>query len=160
MTDIDELARRLQVLEDERGVLSTLHRYGHTLDYGAEDDWVDCFTDDASYELEYPATVSAGSRPRVYRGRAELAAFVARHTRAPERFHKHLLIEPVITVDGEHARATSYFMRVDDEDGARVIYAFGRYLDELVRGADGRWRFTRRVAEIESRHPTSAPRRS
>jgi ketosteroid isomerase-like protein len=155
----DDLTRRLQALEDERAVLATLYRYAHALDYGDETAWVDCFTADARYELRDPAAVSAADRPRVHHGREDLARFVANHTRAPERFHKHLLVEPVIAVTGDTATASSYFMRVDDRDGVPTIYAFGRYLDALVRSADGRWRFAVRIAEIESRRAESAPRR-
>jgi SnoaL-like domain len=158
MTDLDGLARRLRVLEDERGVLATLHRYGHTLDYGAEAGWVDCFTADARYEVRGPGSGTAGS-VRAYDGRDALAAFAARHTRAPERFHKHVVVDPIIAVDGDHATAVSYFLRLDDVDGERVVYAFGRYRDELVRADDGQWRFAVRVAEVESRRARPAPRR-
>ena len=158
MTDPDGLARRLRLLEDERGVLATLHRYGHALDYGAEAAWVDCFTADARYEVREPGHGTTGS-VRAYDGRDELAAFAARHTRAPEHFHKHVVVDPVIAVDGDRATAVSYFLRVDHVDGEPVVYAFGRYRDELVRGEDGRWRFAVRVAEVESRRPRPAPRR-
>src|SRR3989442_15385007 len=90
MTDLDGLARRLRLLEDERDILATLHQYGHALDYGAEADWVDCFTADAHYEVREPGHGTAGS-VRAYDGRDELTAFAARHTRAPEHFHKHVV---------------------------------------------------------------------
>jgi len=168
LTGLDGLILRLQALEAERGVRATLYRYGHALDYGAEDDWVDCFAAQAHYEVRQRGgeTVAgtgpggAGAAPaRSYDGRDELAAFAARHTRAPERFHKHLVVDPVIAVDGDRATAVSYFIRLDDVDGEPVVYAFGRYRDELVRCGDGRWRFAVRIAEVESRHPRRAPRR-
>ncbi len=158
MADLDGLARRLRRLEDERGVLATLHRYGHALDYGAEADWVDCFTSDARYEVRERGHGTAGG-VRAYVGRQELAAFAARHTRAPEHFHKHVVVDPVIAVDGDRATADSYFLRLDHSGGERVVYAFGRYRDELARGEDGRWRFAVRVAEVESRRARPAPRR-
>jgi 3-phenylpropionate/cinnamic acid dioxygenase small subunit len=168
LTGLDRLALRLQALEDERDVRATLYRYGHALDYGAEDDWVDCFAVQAHYEVrQRPGETVTGIGPggagaamlRCYDGRDELATFAARHTRAPERFHKHLLVDPVIAVDGDHATAVSYFVRLDDVDGEPVVYAFGRYRDELVRCGDGQWRFAVRIAEIESRHLRWAPRR-
>jgi hypothetical protein len=159
VSELEDLTARLQLLEDERAVLATLYRYGHALDYGAEADWLDCFTPDATYELRYPPGVAIIGRPTTYRGHDALAAFVANHSRAPDRYHKHLLVEPVITLDGDLATGTSYFVRIDDDEGERVLYAFGRYLDELARGADRRWRFTSRVAEIESRRSAGAPRR-
>ncbi len=158
MTGLDELTRRLQVLEAERGVLATLYQYGHGLDYGAEADWVDCFTAAAHYEVREPGTGTTAS-VRSYDGRDELAAFASRHTRAPERFHKHLVADPLIAIDGDRATAASYFLRLDDVDGEREVYAFGRYRDELVHCADGRWRFTVRIAEVESRRVRRAPRR-
>ena len=158
MTGLDELIRRLAALEAERGVLTTLYQYGHALDYGAEADWVDCFAAAAHYELRDRAAGTADS-VRSYDGRDELAAFAAGHTRAPERFHKHLVADPLISVDGDRATASSYFLRLDEVGGERVVYAFGRYHDELVRCPDGRWRFAVRIAEIESRRARRAPRR-
>jgi hypothetical protein len=158
MTGLDELTRRLAALEAERGVLATLYRYGHALDYGAEADWVDCFAAAAHYEVRERGAGTTDS-VRSYDGRNELAAFAAGHTRAPERFHKHLVADPLIAVDGDRAVVTSYFLRLDDVGGERVVYAFGRYHDELVRCADGRWRFAVRIAEVESRRARRAPRR-
>jgi|SRR5215472_9981375 hypothetical protein len=158
MTGQDELIRRLQALEAERAVLTTLYRYGHALDYGAEADWVDCFAAAAHYEVRERGAGATDS-VRSYDGREELAAFAAGHTRAPERFHKHLVADPLIAIDGDHATAVSYFLRLDHVDCERVVYAFGRYRDELVRCADGRWRFDVRIAEVESRRARRAPRR-
>jgi len=158
VTSLDEVIARLQALEAERGVLATLHRYGHALDYGAEADWVDCFAPAAHYEVREPGAGPAAS-VRSYDGRDELAAFAAAHTRAPERFHKHVVVDPVIAVDRDRATAVSYFLRLDHVDGTREVYAFGRYRDELVRGPDGRWRFAVRIAEVESRRARRAPRR-
>jgi hypothetical protein len=158
VTGLDELIPRLQALEAERDVLATLYRYGHALDYGAETDWVDCFTTAAHYEIREPGTAAVPT-VRSYDGRDELAAFAAAHTRAPERFHKHLVADPVIAVEGDRATSVSYFLRLDHVDGERVVYAFGRYRDELVRCTDGRWRFAVRIAEVESRRARRAPRR-
>ena len=168
MTGPDGIITRLQALEAERGVRATLYRYGHALDYGAEDDWVDCFAAKAHYEVrERGGEATAGAGPggagtatvRSYDGLDQLAAFAARHTRAPERFHKHLVADPVIAVNGDRATAVSYFVRLDDVDGEPSVYAFGRYRDELVHCTDGRWRFAVRIAEVESRGARRAPRR-
>ena len=158
MTGLDELTRRLAALEAERGVLAALYQYGHALDYGAEADWVDCFAAAAHYEVRERGAGTTDS-VRSYDGRDELAAFAAGHTRAPERFHKHLVADPLIAVDGDRAMVTSYFLRLDEVGGERVVYAFGRYHDELARCADGRWRFAVRIAEVESRRARRAPRR-
>ena len=80
----------------------------------------------------------------------QLAAFIAGHTHAPQRWHKHLLAEPVIMVEGDTATALSYWVRVDSYEDGIYMRGFGRYRDQLVRCADGRWRFTERVIEAEA----------
>ena len=143
-----DLRAQVALLMAERAVLDTLYRYGHSIDYGLEEDWLDCFEPDGAFDVRY----RVGAKPsRRYEGRDDLAAFIAAHSRAPHRWHKHLLSEPLVTVDGDRARARSYFARLDaDNDGTPFVKAFGRYLDELVRGPDGRWRFVQRVAEVEA----------
>ena len=143
-----DLRARVALLMAERAVLDTLYRYGHSIDYGLEEEWLDCFAADGAFDVRY----RVGAKPsRRYEGRSELAGFIAAHSRAPNHWHKHLLYEPLVTVDGDRATARSYFARLDaDGNGTPSVRAFGRYLDELVRGSDGRWRFVERVAEVEA----------
>ena len=49
--DVQELLRRLAALEAERAILRTLYRYGHSIDYGLEQEWVDCFIE---VSTDYP----------------------------------------------------------------------------------------------------------
>jgi hypothetical protein len=145
--DVQELIKRLAALEVERAILRTLYRYGHSIDYGLEQEWVDCFTADGVFDVRR----RVGGASARYEGRAALAAFIAQHTRAPGKYHKHMLVEPVITVNGNQATVQSYFTRMDaTSDGRPFIRAFGRYLDRMVKGADGVWRFKERVAEVEA----------
>ena len=140
---ISDLARLL----DERAVMSTLYRYGHSIDYGLEEDWVGCFTEDGVFDVRRSGAEADSHR---HEGRAALTEFVSRHTRAPNRYHKHMLVEPVVEISGDRASVHSYFTRLDAaDDGTPFIRAFGRYVDELVREADGVWRFRERIAEVE-----------
>lgn len=145
MDAYEELAARVAQLEDERAVLETLYRYAHAIDYGDFDAWADCFAEDAVFDVRF-----GGDARYVVTGRADLREFVGRHTHAPDAWHKHLLIEPLVSVAGDTATATSYLAVVQDGDGVPVLRLFGRYRDRLARGADGRWRFTERLAEVES----------
>lgn len=174
--DIGLLAARLRKLEDERDIRLALDRYGHSIDYGLESEWVDCFTPDGVYDLRlrvmspgldkiFPfARVDAGGIR--FSGSKALASFVAVHSRPPAAYHKHIVVDQIVTRFGEEdkARATSYFLRVDDLAGRREIVAFGRYVDLLVRCPDGRWRFSERVVELESSSiappPAEVPHRS
>jgi ketosteroid isomerase-like protein len=148
--DIDDLARRVQALEDEREIVRTLHRYGHCIDYGLDAEWVDCFTPDGVFDLRLRVL---GTTRRI-EGAANLTAFIATHTNAPAAYHKHLVSDTVVSLDGDTAYAESLFHRIDaDDSGAPFLYSFGRYLDTLRRCPDGRWRIAERVAESEGRAP-------
>ncbi len=142
------LEARLSLLEAERAIVATLHRYAHSIDYGDEPGWVDCFTEDGVFDVR---SRHAHQLKRLISGRAELAAFIARHTRAPELWHKHLLVEPLVEVTGpDSGTCNSYLAVVMEHENAPVLRVFGRYRDRLARGDDGRWRFRERIAEIES----------
>jgi len=138
---------RLALLEDEREVLRTLHRYAHAVDYGDEDGWVDLFTDDGLFVSRTALDPAPVTR---FAGHAELRGFIENHTRVPERLHKHMIVEPLIDVDGDTASATSYLFVLMEHEDQPVIRVLGRYVDRLRRCADGRWRFTERVAELDA----------
>jgi ketosteroid isomerase-like protein len=138
--ELEDRVARLEALvselRDERAILSTMYTYSHCIDYGSETEFADCWLEDAVWE--------ASSRGRIKRhseGINEILAFFRQHSHAPEHYHKHPMLEPRITVDGDHAEAISYFLRVDEHPDGPYIYAFGRYRDVLTRCNDGRWRF-------------------
>jgi len=138
---------RLTRLEAQNAILSRLYAYAHSIDYGDESAWVDCFTANGIWDVRMRRRADGRI---VCRGRAELAAYIATHTRAPYHWHKHLLAEPLITVSGDTAVCDSYFVRLDTDDaGNHTVNGQGRYRDRLVRDADGAWRFAERIVEVE-----------
>jgi hypothetical protein len=159
---VAELTARLGRLEAERAVNLALHRYAHAIDYGDRETWIDCFTAGGAFDVRVRSDrleqdAPDFGPPRVkgtrYVGREQLAGFVANQTCAPAFWHKHILAAPVMTfaADGRRVSLSSYFFVLDEPQGHPVVRAFGRYLDEMVLGEDGLWRFVERVAEIESR---------
>jgi ketosteroid isomerase-like protein len=140
MSDVEQRLRRL---EDERAILDTLYAYGHSIDYGLRDVWDDCWTEDAVLHWPHES----------YEGREAIGATFEQHSHAPDRYHKHLLVEPRIQVDGDRATVESYFARLDASPEGPFLRSFGRYLDVLARGDDGRWRLQERRAERESLIP-------
>lgn len=155
MSDDSALLRRLI---DERAIVDILHRYGHALDYGEPDVWLDLFEADAVYELHYreglaPRAIGnaeVAGNVRRYQGSRALEDFARAHSSAPDRYHKHLTTSWQIALAGRSAHVDSYFTRLDAIEGGGIrIVAAGRYRDQMRRGEDKRWRFTRRVAEIE-----------
>lgn len=147
MGELDDLRARLRLLEEEREIVRTLHRYAQSIDYGDEEGWVDCFTEDGVFDVR---SRHAHQLKRLIEGRENLRRFIARHTRAPELWHKHMLVEPLIEVDGDTATCSSYLFVLMEHEERPVVRVFGRYIDRLEKGADGRWRFAHRIAEIES----------
>jgi ketosteroid isomerase-like protein len=146
--DLQDLARRLAAIEEERAVLRRLHAYAHAIDYGDEAGWVDCFCEDGVFDIRGRGGTDGYTRK--VSGRAALAEFVSFHSRAPEAYHKHCIVEPQITVDGDTAHAESYLFVMVDVETEPVVRVFGRYVDTLRKEPDGKWRFELRIAEVES----------
>ncbi|QTV80481.1 nuclear transport factor 2 family protein [Microbacterium sp. NIBRBAC000506063] len=142
MTDLEQ---RLRWLEDERAIIRRLYRYGHCIDYGLEEEWAECFTSDGVFEVK--RTHPPG---HVYQGRQQLLEFARSHTRAPANFHKHVVVDPMIEVNGDRATAVSYFVRLDVIDATPVVRTFGRYRDTFRRTGAG-WRIEHRTVEVEGR---------
>jgi hypothetical protein len=149
MTAEQTLEQRVQRLEVEREILRTLYQYGHSHDYGPVEDFLDCFVPDGAWERLRRETPGQRLPRRAYEGHESLRRYFGSHRHAPDLFYKHLVLEPRITVDGDDAHVVSYFVKIDEHPDGPYLYAFGRYRDHLVRCADARWRFKRRIAESE-----------
>ena len=142
-----DLPEELRLLLDERAVLRTLHEYAHAMDYGREKAWVDVFTPDAVFDV---VEVVSGRRIHREDGRGDLAAYAASYPKPPH-FRKHVMVDPLIEIDGDEARVEAYWLLLQrDDDSARpLLVAFGHYVDRLVRNPD-RWRIAHRFAEVEA----------
>jgi SnoaL-like domain len=141
-------------IADERAILRVLYSYCHAIDYGEEARWLGLFTADSIFHVDMPR----GLPPIHCAGQKELAAFIGAHPRAPAALHKHLLLNPLIDLQGDEARAASYFQMLLDIDGTPATYCFGRYLDRLVRSESGLWQFRERVAQVQSMRSDGFPR--
>jgi SnoaL-like domain len=141
-------------IADERAILRVLYAYCHAIDYGEEAKWLGLFTSDGIFHVDLPR----GLPPIHCAGQTELAAFIGAHPRAPAALHKHLLLNPLIELHGDEARAASYFQMLLDIGGTPETYCFGRYLDRLVRCESGSWRFRERVAQVQSMRDHEFPR--
>ena len=154
---VEELAKRLQVLEDERAILATLHAYGHSIDYGLKEKFADLFTEDGVYlvlmrGVPVPSLAGVPHSASGIKGRDLILQYVRGHSNAPAMWHKHFLVEPAIRRESDNeASVESYFARLDEDDNGAYILAFGRYRDRVVRSPDGKWRFKERIVEVENR---------
>jgi hypothetical protein len=156
MSDLQDLERRLKILEDERAIQTTLFEYGHSIDYGLKEKFAGLFTEDAVYQVLMQGVplpnLGIPQPPSGLKGRDSILQYVRKHTNAPNMWHKHFMVEPLIRFEDEdHASVESYFARLDEDAKGAYIIAFGRYRDRLVRCPDGKWRFTERICEGENR---------
>jgi len=145
---IRELSAIVTLMKAERDILATMYSYGHHLDYGGEEEFLDCFTPTGCWWSQPRGMQEPRAR---WQDREGLRAFFRQHTHAPVKYHKHLLIEPRILVDGDEANVASYWARLDgaDDDGGPMVSSFGRYDDVLRRCPDGKWRIHDRHVEAE-----------
>ena len=146
--DITTLVERLTRLEDQAAIRDTLYAYGTALDYGDRDQFLRCFTPDADYYVSMRIGAAGAFE---FHGLDQLSGYFDGHTHAPAAWHKHITTNPTITIDGDSAAATSYFVRVDagGEAGPATVLASGRYQDQLVRDR-GTWRIRSRRCEVEN----------
>lgn len=145
--------REIRLMLEERAILRALHEYAHAMDAGDEQRWVDSFTPDAVFDV---VEVVGGRRVHREDGHGDLAAYVAVYPKPPQ-FRKHVVVDPVITVDLESSRAhvESYWLLFQRDDGGRpLIAAFGHYHDTMVK-QDGRWLIEERLADVQA--TTAAP---
>jgi hypothetical protein len=143
---VGEISEELQRLLDEQGIMRTMHRYCRALDRGLVDEWVDVFTDDAVFDTVLPDGVVWSHLS----GREEFRAFLDAYPRLPQVAPRHVMVDPIIDVDGVEASVESTFLYLVQTPGtAPQLTAWGRYRDRF-RKEDGHWRILERIAETEA----------
>jgi hypothetical protein len=148
VTKLSVLERRMAAIEDRSAIVDRIFVIAHAVDYGGEDAFVDSFTPDAVFAVY----LRGEDRPtHVYAGHAGLRARIQNHTRPPELYHKHVYLNPLVTVEGDEARSDCYYLVIAEHAGEPELLAFGRNRDRLARCADGQWRVRERNSEMEVR---------
>jgi uncharacterized protein (TIGR02246 family) len=138
-TAFDRLAARVQVLEDQEAIWRLFMEYKRHLDARDFKAYASLFTDDAVWVGNLGKAV----------GPDEIEALLVRtmevYPSDRERTY-HLVMNPVIDVDGDTATALSNWGYVTrGEQDAPVFEMLGHYVDVIVRTPDG-WKFQRREA--------------
>lgn len=138
----DQLAVRVQQLEDNAQIERLLLDYGDALDH----------RDFAGYSRLFAADGVWSGSIGTFRGPAAIQAAMEKaftpslgttHPATGKSFH--LLTNAMIDVSGDEARAISKWTFVQVVHNKPVIANAGRYEDRLVR-ENGHWRFRSRVA--------------
>ena len=128
---------------DKAEILELIYRYAELIDAGDFD---------AVGELLSRARFG-GPRTPMASGAQNIAAIFAVTTKrfadtgTPKT--RHLVLNPIVEIDGDAATARSTFLVVQATEAVpfQPIVA-GRYYDRFARSADG-WHFTERIADVE-----------
>ncbi len=131
--DLPELVRRLQIVEDIEAIkkLKALYCYLCDQNYNAER-ITECFVEDGIWD---------GGSFGVFKGRAEIHEFFAHKAPKILLFAMHMVINPVIEVDGDQATGRWYiFEPVTFAEGKQAGWLAGYYHDDYVK-SDGQWKY-------------------
>ena len=122
-------------------IRSLVARIAQLADEGELDEYVDCFTVDADWQMP--------GAPR--RGRVEIRAGGEERRAAgqtgPGSNSRHLVSTTSVAVIGDTATAVSYWQFFVNTDRAPALSLIGRYDDDFVRESD-RWRLAVRRVTI------------
>ena len=132
--NMEELARRIQRLEDIEAIKVLKARYADACDRNYDADTLaSLFTEDAIWD---------GGLFGVYEGREAIRQFF-QGVPADIPFARHYMTNPIIAVDGDEATGEWYlFQTCTFAQGNQAIFGAGRY-DERYRRVDGEWKFWR-----------------
>jgi uncharacterized protein (TIGR02246 family) len=138
-TPDDERDALLDRLVSERDIRNLVAKVAQLADDGEVDDYLDLWTDDASWIYE---GVAHSGRDAL---RRRVLDFRGNAIQGPGTGTRHLNTTLWVSFDDDdHARGESYFVFLRDANSGRPeVGLTGRYLDRFVRTADG-WRFAER----------------
>jgi 3-phenylpropionate/cinnamic acid dioxygenase small subunit len=127
------------VLEEKDAIRELMARYCFHFDNGEFDAWLALFSPDGAFDL--------GPRGR-FVGHDALATFLKAIPLTDGRPQmKHLVMNSIVTVDGDRAVAHSYVVVVQGGDRLGITVA-GRYEDHVVK-TGGTWRFQERKVSFD-----------
>ncbi len=136
MSELEELRRRLQILEDIEAIRQTKYDYFHALDLKRWDELGDCFA---------PDIVAEYGRPDWHvEGRTGLVEWLEANEGGDNYAVSHSSHNPQIRILSEN-EATGFFKLHDWViiEPSITLKGWGHYDDEFVREEDGRWRIKR-----------------
>ena len=133
------------------GVRKTLADYAIFTDSGQVEKFAALFARDGEFMLpDGSSIVGPEAIEALLKGHREY--FANNPSAAPPGFLRHQVTTQCIDIVSEtEATAESYFMTLT----ARSPDHWGRWLDNLIRESDGRWRFSKRIVLTEGYYADS-----
>jgi uncharacterized protein (TIGR02246 family) len=137
--EFEDIEGRLRVLEAREEIRNLLQEYRRTLDVRDLRAYSALFASNGTWT---GASGEATGPEAIY---TMLTAALPENPPWPGATLWHVITDPSIRVDGDHATAESLWMHVRRGEGdTPLLPTLGLYADELVV-EDGRWRFLRRA---------------
>ncbi len=125
-------------VEDHLAIRELAARYNRAFDYGDPKAWVECFTEDGTFNIG-TKELAAGSEA--------LLAFANKSI--PTMKVKHCTTDAIVEVNGDAGTHDAYLILMDLGDKISANNS-GRYLDDVVK-QNGKWKFKKRVVELDGR---------
>ncbi len=139
--DEGEIGARLRRLEDLQAIGELFIEYGHALDAGDLDRYASLFCEDGEIRLGPIGEA---------KGRVAIKRALARSLEGLVGHSFHIISSPRVELEGDRATAEVMWTVVQrGADGRPVVPMIGRHKDELVREADGAWRFRLRRGFVD-----------
>lgn len=130
-------------IEDREEVRALHARYCLTIDTGRYREWIDCFTEDGTFE---------SPRFGKHTGRAGLERFTALYKESLGGAQVlHVVANPSFELDGEKGTGTAYLNYYHCKDGRVQQCTVGYYTDYLRKTGAG-WRFASRQVTVLGHH--------
>jgi len=136
---LEAMMRRLQDIEE---IKQLMWSYTYFLDYGELDKVMDCFVDDAKLEVGMRGGTEKGKAALEgrYEGKEAIKWLYSLVQPSKDRFAvSHLILNPVVKVEGERAQGTFYLLEPSGIE--RAMWGHGRYDMEYIR-VDGKWKIS------------------
>jgi 3-phenylpropionate/cinnamic acid dioxygenase small subunit len=132
-------------LASELAIRNVLARLAHYADTGEIDEYLALLTEDVTWAM--PPNPAIGLAASERRGHEEIAAGQRERVEAgvqgPGSDTMHVITTSAVEVDGDHARAYSYFQYFTSTATTPTVTNVGRYRDEFRRTERG-WQLARR----------------
>jgi uncharacterized protein (TIGR02246 family) len=141
--ELDDLAARVQVLEDREAIRSLILAYGEAHD---NRDYL-AFSELFASNGEWVGGLGSAQGPEAI---FELMDSSIGHNPQPDGSGTyHVMTNDQIRIDGDRASATTkWIYLVPTDDGSPRMMFLGRYEDEFIR-ENGVWKFLRREAPVD-----------
>ena len=139
---LQDLEARIKRLEDIEEIKQLMFNYTYWLDYGEQAKALDCFAKNAKIDIRMRGGVKEGedSFEMECEGEEQIKNFYNLIVHDKDRFSaSHLILNPVVTVDGDKAKGIFYLL--EPTLIARAMWGHGRYDMEFVR-VGGKWKIS------------------